>query len=799
MARAVRCVGVFVFLLSTVGSSAWAALPEASPASLGFDAERLKRIDAAIERAIETGEIPGAVVMVGRRGSLAFVRAAGRRAVEPKSEPMTRDTIFDLASLTKPIATANSAMILLDEGRLGLTDRLARLLPEFDNHGKGAITVEQLLRHRAGLVADNPLADYQQGADHAWKRIAELDLVSRPDDRFRYSDVGFLVLGRIVERRSGQSLDAFARAKIFEPLGMLDTHFRPIDTKGQVIAKISSDRIAPTERDKPGGKMQRGIVHDPRARALGGVAGHAGLFASADDLAVYAQTLLNGGVGPNGRRVLSPLAVRLMTDPGTTPADERRGLGWDVETSFSSPRGNLFGPAGFGHTGFTGTSLWIDPETETFVVILTSRLHPDGRKSSPTALRREVATLAAAAITDVPTRFQTMVPSKRGNSHAAISAGVHSVLCGVDVLVANHFAPLRNAKVGLVTNHTGRTCDGRLTIDVIFHAPEVKLVRLFSPEHGIRGEVDSAVADSTDAATGLPITSLYGKNRKPLARDLDGVDTLVYDIQDVGTRFYTYITTLGLLLEAAKESGKKVIVLDRPNPIGGMVVSGPIRDEANASFIAYHALPVQHGMTVGELALLYNSERKIGASLEVVRCQGWNRSDFFDRTGLLWTNPSPNMRSLTEAFVYPGVGLLEATNIATGRGTDTPFERIGAPWIDPIRFGRALNEAGVSGARFVPIYFTPSERQHARLRCGGVQIVVVNWQSFEPLALGVTLAVTLRALYPKQWQPDGLLRLLANKKAYDDIIACKSVGSIMASWAGELEEFRRVRSRYLLY
>ncbi len=797
--NAVRWVWPVVCLLSMVHGPARANLPEALPASLGFDGERLKRIDAAIDRAISEGKVPGAVVLVGRRGRIAYARAAGLRAIEPASEAMTRDTIFDLASLTKPIATATSVMILIDEGRLSPTDRIARVLPELDSHGKGAITVEELLRHRAGFVPDNPLNDYQQGPDQAWKRIADLDLVSRPGDHFRYSDVGFLVLGRLVERRSGQRLDVFAKENIFVPLGMTDAHFRPIDANGHTDARILVDRIAPTERDKPGGEMLRGIVHDPRSRALGGVAGHAGLFATADDLAVYAQTLLNGGIGPGGRRVLSPLAVRLMTDAAATPPGQRRGLGWDVETSYSAPRGNLFGPTSFGHTGFTGTSLWIDPETESFVVILTSRLHPDGKKPSPLALRSEVATLVAAAITDAPLRVAAPSQLTRSAPPAASSAGVHPVQCGIDVLISNRFTPLRNLRVGLVTNHTGRTRDGRSTIDVLFHAPEVKLVRLFSPEHGIRGALDAAVADSQDEATGLPVVSLYGKNRKPLPKDLDGLDALVYDIQDIGARFYTYITTLGLVLEAARASGKKVFVLDRPNPIGGVAVSGPLADPAYASFIAYHSLPVRHGMTVGELALLYNSERKIGATLEVVPCRGWVRTDLYDHTGLVWTNPSPNMRSLTEAILYPGVALLEATNLATGRGTDTPFERVGAPWIDPVRFADALNDAAIPGARFVPIYFTPRERQHARVRCGGVQIVVVDWEAFDPLSLGITLAVNLRAIYPQEWQPDGLLRLLASKTAYDDILACKPVAAIMARWTGQLEQFRRVRSRYLLY
>ncbi len=803
-------ISTLMFILQIVGvyATATAGLPEASPTRLGFDADRLGRLDAVIDRAIEQKRFPGAVVLVGRRGAIAYSRAAGLRAVWPDREPMTRDTVFDLASLTKPIATATAVMMLVEGGTIRLSDRITHFFPEFDNHRKGEITVEHLLRHRAGLLADNPVSDYEHGAEAAWKKLAELDLISRPNAAFRYSDVGFLILGKLVERQSGKRLDVFARERIFDVLGMKDTHFRPLAASPSAAA-VPLQRIAPTERNAPNGQMLRGVVHDPRARALGGVAGHAGLFGTADDLAVFAQTLLNGGRGPGGDRVLSPLAVRALVDPATTPDGERRGLGWDVQTSYSAPKGSLFGPSSFGHTGFTGTSLWIDPETESFVVILTSRLHPDGRAPSPGAFRFEVATVAAAAIADEPSRPALVQPAARGHaaastrteaaSHAGSVATRSPVLCGIDVVAEEGFERLRGMKLGLVTNHTGRARDGRSTIDVLFHAPGVKLVKLFGPEHGIRGDFDSVVPDGKDQATGLQVISLYGKDRKPRAADLDGLDALVYDIQDVGARFYTYITTLGLVLEAARENGKKLIVLDRPNPIGGTVVGGPIRDDELGSFIAYHALPVRHGLTVGELALLYNAERKIGAQVEVIRCRGWSREDLHDRTGLLWINPSPNMRSLTEALLYPGIGLLEATNVATGRGTDVPFERVGAPWIDPIAFAAALNGVGVAGARFVPIYFTPSERQHAGKRCGGVQILVTSWADLDPIRLGVTLAATLESLYPRQWEPGGLLRLLCDRAGYEDIIAGKSVDQIMNRWEGELADFRQRRAPYLLY
>lgn len=768
-------------------------LPEATPESLGLDAARLRRIDAAVDRALAEGKVPGAVVLVGRHGKIAYARAAGLRTAEPAREALTRDTVFDMASLTKPVVTATAVMLLIEEGRLRLQDRVVRHLPELNNRGKEAITVEHLLRHRAGLMADNPLKDYEQGADAAWSRIAQLGLNAPPGEQFVYSDVGFIILGKLVERISGQPLDRFAAERIFRVAGMRDARFRPTSA-GANDGRPAESRIAPTERSSPGGPMLRGVVHDPRSRALGGVAGHAGLFATADDLAVYAANLLGDGVA-NGR-LLGPLAARAMIDPGTTPAGQRRGLGWDVATPYSSPRGAFFGPASFGHTGFTGTSLWIDPETRTFVIVLTSRLHPDGKRTAPSELRAEVATLAAAALMDVPLHASTPAVAPVASPPGGASTPVK---CGIDVLAEEGFKPLRGRRVGLITNHTGRTRSGRSTIDVLFQAPEVQLVRLFSPEHGIRGEVDAQVPDGKDPATGLPVVSLYGAKQKPTPQDLEGLDTLVFDIQDIGVRYYTYASTLGLVLEAAAEGGKRLVVLDRPNPIGGVAVAGPVRDPDLASFVAYHALPVRHGMTLGELAGLYRGERHLKVDLEVVACRGWSREQTFDRTGLTWTNPSPNMRSLTQAMLYPGVGWLEATNLATGRGTDAPFERVGAPWIDPGPFAAALNAAGLAGTRFVPIRFTPSERQFKGERCGGVQILITDWSRFEPLRLGLVLAATLRAQYEHQWKPDGVLKLLCDRASCEAIARGQAPAAVASLWAGELEEFRRVRARYLIY
>ncbi len=787
-------IACFLTLTLALAVPGLAALPEVKPEAVGFDPSRLARVDDAIARAVGEKKVPGAVVVVGRRGKIALAKAYGKRSVEPTDEAMTRDTVFDLASLTKPVATATSVMVLLERGKIRLGDRMVGHLPELRGFGKDPITVEQLLRHRAGLIPDDPISDYAEGPEGAWRKIAELRPEQTPGEKFIYSDVGFLILGRLVEKVSGQSLDEFSRATIFDPLGMGDTGFRPI--AGAADEQVPTSRIAPTERDE--GRMLRGVVHDPRSRALGGVAGHAGLFGSADDLAVFAQMLLDGGKGIDGKRVLSPLTVRAMIDPGSTPDHQRRGLGWDVDTSYSGPRGSLFGPTSFGHTGFTGTSIWIDPETETFVILLTSRLHPDGKNVGPGALRSEIATLVASSIVDAAPKMAER-ESSTPKSSAPRSPALRPVDCGVDVLARRGFRELKDKRVGLVTNHTGRTRTGVSTIDLLFSAPGVELVALFSPEHGIRGAVDTEVADAKDEKTGLPIHSLYGKSRKPSPESLAGVEVLVYDIQDIGARYYTYISTLGLLLEAGKENHIPVVVLDRPNPIGGVAVAGPVRDPDFASFIAHHALPVRHGMTVGELARMFNAERSINADLTVIPCEGWRRADTFDRSGLEWVNPSPNMRSLTEALLYPGVGLLEASNLATGRGTDTPFERLGAPWIDARAFARALNELNLPGVRFVPARFTPKERQYAGQECQGVQIAITDWATFEPVDLGIGLAVTLKSLYPRKWEPAGFLKMLADRDAYEALMAGGDLAAIRSTWQEELAEFARVREKYLLY
>jgi uncharacterized protein YbbC (DUF1343 family)/CubicO group peptidase (beta-lactamase class C family) len=722
-------------------------------------------------------------------------------------------------------------MILIERGRLRLSDAVSLYLPELKGESRENITIEQLMTHRAGYAPDFDLSEKWSGYDEAMKRLAVEPLRNAPDTRFVYSDIGYITLGEVVHRISGMTLDEFAHKNIFEPLKMRDTDFRPMDetTAAPYLRKdaLTIQRIAPTETRRAAGsylggagdstaegaQWLRGAVHDPTAYRMNGVAGHAGLFSTADDLAIFCQMIMNGGEY-GGVRILSPMSVALMTRPrAVTENGSARGLGWDIASSFSTNRGDLFPPGSFGHTGFTGTSIWLDPASETFVVFLSNRVHPDG-KGDVGSLRGRIASIVAASIIDTPVeqartesaQFAAEVLtgvarlSNRANTTMSLDPPADAeVLTGIDVLERDNFKQLAGMRLGLVTNHTGRNRAGRQTIDVLSKAQGVRLVALFSPEHGIRGLMDEKVSDSKDEQTGLPVYSLYGETRRPKPEQLKDLDALVFDIQDVGTRFYTYISTLGYVMEEAARAGLPVFVLDRPNPIGGVEVEGPVADTDKLSFIAYHTIPVRHGMTTGELARLFNEERKIKCDLRVIKMENWRRGMWFDATNLTWVNPSPNMRSLMEATLYPGIGLLETTNISVGRGTDTPFEIIGAPWLDGQRLASYLNNRKIAGVRFVPVRFTPKASVFKNEECGGVNFVVTDRARFHPVQAGLEIAIALRKLYPAEWKVDDYARLLASAETLAAVKRAEEPESVMRLWTDRLSEFRRTRARVLLY
>lgn len=375
-----------------------------------------------------------------------------------------------------------------------------------------------------------------------------------------------------------------------------------------------------------------------------------------------------------------------------------------------------------------------------------------------------------------------------------------TVLSGIDVLERDDFALLKDKSAGLITNHTGVNNRGISDVELLHKAEGVNLTILFSPEHGFAGQLDqSNIGDARDSTTGLKIVSLYGETRTPPAENLQELDVLVFDIQDIGARFYTYISTMGNAMHAAAKADVAFVVLDRPNPINGQVVAGPVLDPGLESFVGYHEIAVRHGMTVGELARMFNEEQEIGVDLTVVPVENWNRADYFDATGQMWINPSPNMRNLNQAVLYPGIGLLETTNLSVGRGTDTPFEIIGAPWMDGRQLAAHLNRADLPGVRFVPIEFQPDASKYAGVICQGINIIVTEREKFESVRTGLTIAVHLRKLFPELWEVKSLNRLLANTQVRDAILDGDSFTEIERSYQPRLEEFRKRRKIFLMY
>lgn len=759
-------------LVSTVATAA--DLPRLNPSAAGFDPARLAAIDGLVEELIVAEKMPGCVVCIGRRAGIVLLKAYGRRAVKPAPEAMTVDTVFDLASITKPVATATAIMRLVEEGKLRLSDPIATHIPEFAANGKEKLTVHDLLTHQSGLIADNAIEDYADGPAKAVERIWNLTPLHPAATKFIYSDVNFIVLGQLVERISGESVAAFAERATFEPLGMTETGYQP--------AEPLRTRAAPTEERE--GRWMRGEVHDPRAWKLGGVAGHAGLFGTATDLARYATMMLRGGE-LEGVRVLAPETIAVMTRGWPIPGGGFRGLGWDKRSPLSSNRGDLLTESAFGHGGFTGTALWIDPALDLYVIFLSNRVHPDG-KGLVNPLIARIASAAAGAIAE-----------SRGVPQAATD---RPVLTGIDVLVRDNFRHLAGKKVALITNHTGLDRQHRRTGSLLAKADGVTLVAIFGPEHGASGTFDQAnVPDGTDEETGVPVKSLYGKTKRPTAEMLADVDTIVFDIQDIGCRFYTYVSTMLEAMKAAAEHKKAFVVLDRPNPIDGTSIAGPRVDDGRGTFVGCHPIPLRHGMTVGELAKMFAADLKLDLDLTVVACEGWRRADAFDATGLEWVNPSPNMRSLTEAFLYPGIGLLEFTNLSVGRGTDTPFEVIGAPWLDDHALADALAARRIPGVGFVPIRFTPDASKFKGASCSGVNIAVTDRAALDPVRVGLEIAVALRRLYPQEWEIDKLDLLLLHKATLEALRSGADADTVLEQSRDGLKEFGRRRQPHLLY
>ena len=775
-------------------------------------------IDTLVNDAVAHNQIPGAVVVIGHDGNIVFHRAYGMRSLVPTRETMTEDTIFDMASLTKDLVTATAVMQLYQQGKIRIDDPVAHYLPEFGANGKQDITIRQCLTHYSGLAPDLDLTGPWHGRDEGLRRIFESAPVAAPGVVFRYSDENFITLGALVERVSGLPLEVYAQRNIAVPLGMTDSGYLPPAPKG--------DRIAPTQYiDAEGslsnhGTILRGVVHDPTARRMDGVAGHAGFFSTSADVSRFAQALLDRLAGRPSNFPLDQLTLAKMIEP-EQPATgtSLRGFGWDIDSPFSSNRGTLFPVGSFGHTGFTGTSLWIDPQSDSYVIILTNAVHPDG-KGHTVALRSSIADAAAQAI-GIKTQESGQLVQLTGYNESLTGARHWTarngdVMTGIDVLESEKFLTLQalakkhggHLRLGLLTSAVGVDRDGHRTIDVLAHDAHaadagLTLTTLFSPEHGLQGNQDTEnISNTTDTATGLPVISLFGskEKRRPSPDALRHLDAVVIDLQDVGVRYWTYDAAMGYFLEAAAKSGIDVVVLDRPNPVTGSFVQGPISDIGRDSYTNYMPVPVRHGMTIGELARYYNGEGHINAAVTIVKMKGWERGDWFDSTGLTWINPSPNLRSQRAAELYTGLGLIETSNISVGRGTDTPFELLGAPWIDAVTFARTLNARLLPGIRFVPVNFTPAAPYpYAGQLCHGVSLLVMDRNALDGPELGIEIASTLWKLYPNDYKLDQINHLLVNKSVLDALRSGEDPQRIAGDWRVALDAFMQRRAAYLEY
>ncbi len=770
-------------------------------------------IDRIMAAALEAHKVPGAVIVIGHDGKVVFEKAYGERSLEPMRAPMTEGTIFDMASMTKVMATTTAAMELYQQGRFRLNDPVARYLPAFAANGKRDITIRQVMTHYSGLPPDLDLKQTWSGKQTGYDMAFAIKPDHPPGTRFHYSDINFIVMGALVEKLSGMTLDAYTAKYVFAPMGMDHTRFLP--------PASWRPEIAPTQYDE-NHHMLLGVVHDPTSRRMGGVAGHAGLFSTAADISIFAQNLLDCLAGTPNKFPVNRLTAEKMTTPQQPATGTAlRGLGWDIESPFSGNRGELFPVGGFGHTGYTGTDIWIDPWSDTYVIMLSNRVHPNGGTST-VPLEGKIANAAAEAldvqipesgreISRVTGYNESLTNMRRWPSRNG------TVETGIDVLEQENFAPLAaleqkhggRLRVGILSNQTGLDSHGRRTIDVLAHdapakVPGLTVTMLFSPEHGITGTMDTTlISGSTDAATGLPVFSMYGATdaqRRPPIDKLRNLDAVVIDLRDAGVRFYTYETAVAYFLQAAAHTGTDIVILDRPDPINGSFVQGPVSDPGHSSYTGFMPLPVRHGMTMGELARYFNEEGHLGASLTVIPMKGWQRGDWYDSTSLLWVNPSPNLRNLNEATMYPGIGMIESSNISVGRGTDTPFAWIGAPWIDATQLATALNKRFIPGIRFVPVEFTPrSPYPYAGQVCHGVQFVITNRNALNVPEVGIEIASMLYKLYPTQYQLDSIEPLLANQATLKALENHEDPQSIAESWREAIQQFEKRREAYLIY
>jgi uncharacterized protein YbbC (DUF1343 family)/CubicO group peptidase (beta-lactamase class C family) len=732
----------------------------------------LQNIAPIAEKSIGDGYYPGAVILAAHHGHIIYRGVFGNRRILPNIAPMRFNTLFDLASLTKVIATAPAVMQLVEQGKLDLDAPVVKYWPAFGINGKEAITIRELLTHTSGLPAD---ISTKTNTNEIFQQIAQLKPLDVPGKTFRYSDVNFIVLAHLVEMISGRRLDDYAQKYIFKPLAMDDTRFLP--------SAGLRDRIAPTEIID--GELRWGQVHDPTAHAMGGVAGNAGLFSDAADLGKYAECMLHAGritiTSPHNKKhsayLLSPLTILKMTTPQTPPdVVEKRGLGWDIDSPYAN-HGALFPINSYGHTGWTGTSIWIDPVTQTWLIILTSRTHPTPAvKNQLIEDRRLIANIVAASVTDIDMYKQQNI----------IQPGATQL---------NNYLPLlQNKRVGIFANHSSLLGNTPL-IDVLLQHG-IRVTKIFAPEHGFRTDMSDGdqISNTVDLKTGIPIISLYGKKLKPTASDLQDVDILVFDIQDVGVRFYTYISSLQKFMEAAVENNKPLIILDRPNP-NGFYVDGPVLDPKFKSFTGMQPVPIVYGMTIGEYAKMLLGEQWLNVTpkakandlqLTVIPCVNYTHKSLYEPP----VSPSPSLPNVQSIYWYPAIGLMEATAMSVGRGTDEPFQVFGHPLL-PTKF------------TFVPTA-KPGNKHPAfeNQVCHGWNLMETKTATLQKIngKLQIKYLISAYQLFPnKDKFFKGFGYAAGNDTLEKQIKAGVDEATIRKSWEPALNKFKQIRKKYLLY
>lgn len=779
------------------------ASPTPAPASLATTLG--PAIGAAVQAQMDAGKLPGAVVLIGDAQGIRFRQAYGSRTLQPQREPMSEDTLFDLASLTKAIATTTAVMQLVEQGKLSLDDAVARHWPAFDTLGKGDITVRQLLAHTSGLRPDLDMSPPWSGYQTGLQKVLQEKPQTPAGARMVYSDINFIVLGELVQRLSGQPLPDYAASHIFAPLGMADTGFMPPATL--------RPRIAPTEF-LGDGSLLRGSVHDPSARRMDGWAGHAGLFGTADDLARFAQAMLQAASPaaiapePAFKLLRQDTIAQMMQLQSPAQQADWRGLGWSLDPPLAPQREDLPPVGMISHTGYTGTGLWLDLLHGQYLIILSNRVHPFGL-GDVRPLRRQLQALLASQHAPVtPAQLAQRWPALKDTvsnwAPPTIGVTAPTVKTGMDVLRAQGYEALKGQRLGLITNLSAIDAKGWRTLDRLRTAPGLQLRKVFTPEHGLNRDQEGRIDSSVDTASGLPLISLYGKRLRPTPEMLAGLDTLVFDIQDAGVRFYTYVSTMGEAMQAAAEAGLNFVVLDRPNPIGADRVNGPMLDATLRSFTAFAEMPVQHGMTIGELALWLKDDIKarnkgLDIKLQVIPMQGYQRGMRFDQTGLDWVPPSPNLRTPTTALLYPGVAWIEGANISVGRGTDRPFEQVGAPWVDSEQLLDALRQDKLAGITISRVDFTPDSGPYQGQVCHGAQFRLTQPGQFDAQRLGLGLTRALQRQWPI-FQVDKTLGMIGSQDTLSRLKDRRQLTEdIAGTWPLQMRDFMTRRAGYLLY